>query len=526
MNKLLATLIFTLVTVQLEAQLPADVPKLVVGITVDQLRADYLLLMRDAFGDEGINKLLNEGTVYDDVEFEFPNLDRASALATIYTGTTPSYHGIIANNVFNTQLLRSESSLYDPKEMGNYTQLTLSPRNILTSTVSDELAVASDGLSTIISIAPTFEQAIIAGGHAANSVFWIDDENGKWATTTHYKDVPWYVEQVNQKEALSDRIEEMVWQPLYSIDSYKYLPYLSDDFAFKYIFSKYKEHKYKTLKTTPYANSEVTKLALEVLKKGDLGKKQFPDLLNIGYTTSTFEGGSVQQHPIETQDSYMRLDGEIATLLQAIDQQVGLENSVVFFTSTGYSTTEGKEAGLYRVPTGEFYPKRAAGLLNIYLMAIYGQQTWVKGFYDNQIYLDRELIESEQVDIEEIQRKAAEFVIQMAGVHDVTTSHQLLHGNWNNRLDGVRKGFHRKLSGDLLVEIQPGWEIVDENVSDSRDYVRMNAIPTALFFFGKNILPQHIARPIKATQIAPTVARLLRIRSPNAANEHPLPEIR
>ena len=127
--------------------------------------------------------------------------------------------------------------------------------------------------------------------------------------------------------------------------------------------------------------------------------------------------------------------------------------------------------------------------------------------------------------MEEIQTRAAEFIIQMTGVQDVVTSYLLLHGQWNNRIDAVRRGYHRKLSGDLLLEIQPGWEIVYENIDNTRDYVRANAIPAPLFFFGKNIKPQHVMRPVKATAIAPTVARILRIRSPNAALESALPEI-
>lgn len=525
MNKIIATLLFTLVTAQIEAQLPADAPKLVIGITVDQLRADYLEAMRHAFGDDGLKRLMEEGVYYDAVDYELPQLDRASAIATLYTGSYPTYHGILGNTVYNASLRREESSLFDEKIIGNYTNATLSPRKILTSTLTDELKIASDGLSRVCAIAPTYEEAIIAGGHAANSVFWIDDKNGKWASTTYYREVPYYVEVHNLRNSLTHRIDTMVWRPLLPVSEYTFFPYLEENFRFKYNFSRAKEQKYVQFKTSPLVNSEVTQLAQLFIETGGLGKHQYPDMLTISYTAATYLGKSIQEVPLEIQDAYLRLDAEIAALLRTIEKEVGIENTFIFLTSTGYFEAEGKEQGLFNVPTGEFYPYRATSLLNTYLMALYGQEQWVVGYHNNQIFLNRELIIDRQIDNAEIETKAAEFLIQMTGVRDVVTSHQLLHGNWNQRLDKYCKAYHRTLSGDLLIEVQPGWEIVHEDTRNTRRYVRLSAIPTPLIFWGNGVKPQQISRPIKATAITPTVARRLRIRSPNAAEELPLPEI-
>lgn len=101
MNKVIASLILVLMTAPLGAQVPADVPKLVVGITIDQLRTDYLQMMRHVFGDKGFKRLMDEGLLYDQVTFDFPNIDRSSATASIYTGTYPAYNGIVANTLYN-----------------------------------------------------------------------------------------------------------------------------------------------------------------------------------------------------------------------------------------------------------------------------------------------------------------------------------------------------------------------------------------------------------------------------------------
>lgn len=525
MNRVLASIIVALATAQLQAQTAADSPKLIIGITVDQLRTDYLHMMQHVFGERGFKRLMNEGIMYDNVVFDFPATDRSSGTAAIYTGTTPSYNGIIANTRYNPATKRVESILYDVSKMGNYTHETVSPKNILTSTLCDELKIASDGLSLVYAIAPDYDQAIISGGHAANSVFWIDNNNGKWATTTHYKDIPWYVERFNIANSLSSRIDTMQWTPLYPIDRYTGLPYLSSDFLFRHPFEREREEKYTYFKSSGLVNAEVNRLVGQFLDNGALGKRQFPDFLNVGYSASNYRGKSIQEYSLEIQDTYLRLDREVARLLDMVDKKVGLDNTVIFLTSTGYFKGEGREPGTYNVPTGEFYPKRATALLNMYLMAIYGQGDWVEGYHHRQIYLNRKIITDQSISLEEIQTRAAEFLIQMTGVQDVVTSHQMLHGNWNNRIDRIRKGYHRKLSGDLLLEIQPGWDINFEEVNATHEYVRDNFIQAPLFFFGKNLKPQHIKREIKVTEIAPTVSRLLRIRSPNAAGSNALPEI-
>jgi hypothetical protein len=163
----------------------------------------------------------------------------------------------------------------------------------------------------------------------------------------------------------------------------------------------------------------------------------------------------------------------------------------------------------------------------MYLMAVYGQGNWVDTYYDKQIFLNRKLIEDKQIAIEDIQNKAADFLIEFSGIQDVFTSHDVLHGRWNDSMLRIRNGFHRNVSGDLLLEIQPGWKIVrEDNAADNDEYVHVGQIPAPLIISGAGVPGQTIHRKIKATQIAPTVCRLLRIRSPNASSDDALQEIR
>lgn len=527
-NKVLATLIIALTVTPLQAQYNANnsTPKLVIGITVDQLRGDYLQMMQKLFGDRGFKRLMNEGLVYENAAYEFPQIDRSSATAAIYTGTTPAYNGIISNTSYNIANQRIENILFDREVMGNYTDETVSPKKLLTSTICDELKIASHGKSAIFAIAPDCETAIISAGHLADGAFWIDNQKGRWATTTYYKAVPQYIETFNQTSSLAESIGSQEWSPFLPFTQYTTIPGMERDFSFKYDFSRmYKEEKFRIFKTSGLINEEINKLAKTIIEQGNLGKKEFPDFLAINYSAGSFQNKSVQELSVEIQDTYVRLDKAIADLLDFVDLKVGLKNTVIFVTSTGYFSGEGKETGEVRLPTGEFYPNRAVSLLNMYLMAVYGEVNWVEGYHDKQIFLNRKQISDKLIDIEDIQTKAAEFLIQMTGVQDVITSHAILVGSNNKRLDGMRKGFHRKLSGDLLIEIQPGWEIVYEDLNDTREYVHNNAVTTPLFFFGKDIKAKQVHNEISICEIAPTLSRILRIRSPNAAAGAVLPDI-
>lgn len=526
MNRILTSLIVVLTAANLNAKQMAELPKLVVGITVDQLRGDYLHYLYQAFGEKGFKRLMREGAFYENVEFGFDNPDCASAMSTLYTGAYPYYNGVIANTLFNPSTQYIESVFNDPQYLGNYTSLTVSPNRLLCSTITDELKAASNGFSQVYAIAPNLEQALIGAGHAANGAFWIDDVNGKWATTTYFTDVPWYIDRYNRTEALDKSIESAEWTPLLPISAYKFIPYMRNDWSFKHSFSRIKKDQYKHYKTSALVNDEINRMVFLLLENAGFGAKNNPDFLSITYNAGNYLNGSDQEYSIEKQDTYLRLDQSIGALLEMIDKSVGLQNTFIFLASTGNFNTEAKPSSKYNIPSGEFHPKRCVALLNTYLMALYGHQNWVTGYHNQQIYLNRRLIEDKNIDLHEIQTKAAEFVIHFGGVQDVVTSHQLLHGNWNEHIKKMKNSFHTKLSGDLILALQPGWEIVYDDINYQNITVRRDGIPAPLILFGPQIKSERISRPIDATELAPTISRILRIRSPNACNALSLPEVK
>lgn len=200
MIRLLTSLFVALSISPLKAQIGAtDIPKLVIGITVDQLRGDYLEQFKHSFGERGFKRLLAGGLVYQNISFDFPNLNQANTLATIYTGANPNQHNIIDVEKYSPSNNLIQHIFSDDNFLGNYTQDRLSPLTLSGSTITDELKVASGNVSDVYAFAPNAVQALITGGHAANSVYWIDDYSGKWASSTYYKDFYWTVDQDNRK---------------------------------------------------------------------------------------------------------------------------------------------------------------------------------------------------------------------------------------------------------------------------------------------------------------------------------------
>lgn len=494
-------------------------PKLVIGITIDQLRGDYLQYCLNSFGEKGFKRLLNEGLVYQQVEFDFQHLSSASAIATIYTGTNPYYHGITGHNKYDWSRLREVSILNDPDFIGNYTSETLSPNSLKSTTIADELKIATNGRGYVFSIAPDAVNAIITGGHAANSSFWLENYNGKWATSTYYKDIPWYVERYNLSESLDFRINDILWTP--GLNSYDAFPFANNGQPFKYYF--YSKNKFRQVKTSPIINTEITNLADRFLQYEDFRNKVYPGMLSITYYAGNYEEAMNKAYSAEIQDTYYKLDKELERLLESIDKHVGLKNTFIFLTSTGHFESEESNPDIIK-PVGTFYPNRCTALLNMYLMSVYGQGDWVLGYYKNHIYLNRKLIDDKQLSLAEVQRKAAEFTIQFSGVQDVSTMIEMLYGNWNEGVIQFRNGINREISGDIIIELQPGWLLVDEKETSPSKHIRSNAIVAPLIFMSHQVKSQRISRTVKATQIAPTVTHVLRIRAPNAAKELPLQE--
>lgn len=509
----------------LTAQQVGERPSLVVGIVVDGLTMDNIEQLKGYFSEGGFNRLLNNGVTFTDINYHSV-LDPTAASAMVMTGSSPAINGIDAKERYDTSVRRASSAFTDRETIGNYTNETYSPKVLKTSTLGDEIRISTGGLGHVYSIAPDHGQAIVLAGHAGNSGFWINKANGKWATTTFYKDVPTVIQTLNYRNSLDSRLDTMVWTSAIKPEKYPDLPKHRKLYSFRHTFYRSEPDRVDKYIASPLVNREVTTIASDYIRQLNLGKSDNLDMLNIAYTLSPYPYGKDTDNRMEVMDSYIRLDSDLNSLFKAIESGPGMGKTLIFVTGTPAVPVSRKEDEKWALATGEFSPRRAISLLNMYLIAIHGNGEWVIGYHDSQIFLNRDLIKQKDIDIKKIRSDAAEFLVRMEGVSAAASVDDVLNSA-RHSIPVDPQNINLEHSGDVYLSILPGWEIIDDGTVNppSVTYplaVRIVAPIAPGFILYPHLNAQTITTPVDARAIAPTISSLLRIRSPNAATLPPL----
>lgn len=510
--------------VPVAAQSLPPAPQLVVGIVVEGLSNDYLELLGPQFGQNGFRRLAGKGVEITDVDFG-TTLDGAASTAMIFTGASPAVNGIGSATVYNRETRRPQAAFNDPETIGNFTTETLSPKALGASTLSDELRIASGGLGYVYSIAPDPAEAIVMAGHAGNSAFWINDLTGKWATTTYYRDLPQKPQEINHRSPLEYRLDTLQWVPSIAIDRFPNLPSYKKAYPFRHTFPRGDNNRYRAFKASAAVNTDVADLAIGYLNSMALGKRESADMIALAFTLDPYPYARDADSRPELMDSYLRLDRDLGRLFDAIDAAgPGMDRTLVFVTGTPMTRRQRRDDERWAIPYGEFSSRKAVSLLNMYLMAIHGNGQWVAGYHDSQLFLNHELIKEKGKDIEEIRTAAARFLERMSGVSHAWTIDEVLSRQASERPEAFRRNTVAETAGDVFIAIAPGWQEIDDD-SDTeapRTVTRAVASTAPAFIMAAQVAPRKIEIPVDARAIAPTVCRLLRIRSPNGASLPPL----
>ncbi len=447
----LATLLLAVTNGQeVRAQQFVSAPRLVVNIAIDQLRTDYLEQFSPLYTQDGFRRLLAEGRVYEQVSYTFSPVDRASAITCIATGASPHYNKITSQQWLPRGTSRPSYCVYDK-------HFVASPANIASSTIGDEMKVATDGRAIVFGIAAAQDAAILSAGHAADGAFWISDISSVWATSAYY-------------------------------------PHAAQEWI-----SAFNKEKFSPQRETP--NDAVAQLALDCITDFAMGKDDATDYLAVTLSAGLGQG---MGRRTEMEGIYKGLDDTLATLVKGIEERVGKGQALFVIAGTGYSEEPDADYKKYNIPTGTFYINRTAQLLNMYLSAVYGSGAWVEAYYKNQIYLNHKLIETKKISYSEIIGRAEDLLQTASGVASVK-----------------RSPYDTAISGDLWIEVNPGWRIVNEDTNESYSS-RTAFLPFPVIFYGANVKSGYIEKEITAEHIAPTVAKAIRIRAPNACNVLPL----
>ena len=495
-------------------------PRLVISITIDQLRTDYLEAFAPLYSEGGFKRLLKDGMVFSNVSYPFAPTDRASAIAAISTGTTPYYNSIVGNRWLNRETLRPMGCVDDPKFTGMLTAETASPSGLSTSTLGDELKVATGGKALVYAIAPYRDAAVLSAGHAADCALWIDDVYGDWCSSIYYiQNVPSWLKAYNDHYSPGQKISNATWEPTNDISgAYNFYLQTENEKPFKHKFSGYQ--RFSNYKQSALVNADVTGMALQCITTAGLGSDRVTDLLCLTYYAGSFAHQSMTESQMELQDTYVRLDQELNTLIENTTRNIGAENVLFVITSTGYSEIEPADYNRFRIPTGTLYMSRTANLMNIYLGAIWGQDNYVETIFRNQIFLNHKLLETKKISIGEATGRAQEIIAMMSGVRNVYTSLQLLTSQ-SPQLEKIRNAFNPQRCGDIIIEAAPGWKVLNEDTQESEMAVA-SYTQFPIIIFGAGTQAEHIQTPVTTDRIAPTIARSIRIRAPNACSSEPL----
>ncbi len=501
---------------------PVERPALVVGILVEGLDEDIIRLLDNNLSNGGFRRLLNEGAIVSSIDYG-TTLDPVAAAAMIYTGTSPSVNGVPAENVYQPSMHRSRPVLADSAQMGNFTNDLLSPSAIHVSTLSDEVKIEGNGPTFVYALAADPSLAIIMAGHAGDGGYWIDDINGRWASTTYYRDLPQSVSMRNYSSPLENRLDTEMWTPLLgTLEDYPDLTPATRQTGFYYQFPHNSVDRFRSFKASAKGNEEVTDMASELLHYQMLGKHQGIDMLSLGYTVAPYPYANTPAARAETLDAYLRLDRDIEKLLNSIDSSPGTDRAMVFIAGLPAPASSRPDDERWRVPSGEFSSRKARSLLNMYLMALHGNGEWVTGYHDRHFYLNHTLIQEKKLELADVRAEAAHFLNRMSGVSNAYTIDDILAARVGADPAAVRRNTSVEYTGDIILEINPGWTAIDDLEGGPSHFSRLGASSNPLIIWGAGVAPSRHDEPVDARRIAPTVARLLRIRSPNAAALPPL----
>ena len=504
-------------------------PKLVVGIVVDQMRWDYLYRYANRYGNGGFNRLLREGFTCENTQIPYIPTVTAAGHTGIYTGSVPAIHGIAGNDFIIQATGKSMYCTEDStvKTVGSNSKAgEMSPRNLLSSTITDELRLATNFKSKVIGIALKDRGGILPAGHSANAAYWYDDATGNWITSTYYMaQLPQWVNDFNGQK-LAEKYIKQDWNTLYDIKTYsqstaddtEYEGKLKGEKApvFPHLTSKMLNGNFSAIRNTPYGNSLTFDFAKETLQNEQLGKSENTDFLALSLSSTDYVGHQYGINAIETEDTYIRLDQDLAKFLNYLDANIGKGQYTVFISADHGAAHNPKFLSDHHIPAGLWNGKEILKNLNTELENQFKQKNIILNFENYQVNFNNILIASANLNVEELKAFCIQSLRKQDGVFNVideekissTTIPELIKTKLIN-------GYNHQRSGVLQILLNPGFYQGYSTTGTTHGTWNPYDTHIPLVFMGWGIKHGSINRPTSMADIAPTIAALLHIQEPN-----------
>ena len=506
-------------------------PKLVVGIVVDQMKYQYLTKFWDHYSDEGFKRLVNNGFNAKSNHYGYAQTSTGPGHSTVATGTHPGVHGIIGNSWFDK---KSKKSIYcvddfNYKTVGSKTnQGEKSPSNLLTTTLSDENRVATNFKGKTIGVAIKDRGSILSSGHTANAAYWFDSKEGSFITSTYYlTDLPFWAEEFNKSRHIDSYLKP--WDTYYDISTYVESSLDNNNYEsnfsgeenpvfphnFKIKNDKTGEAYYGSIASTPFGNSLVSDFSIKAIEGEELGKDNITDFLLIDFSSTDYVGHQFGAHSKEVQDTYIRLDKEIERLLNYLDNNIGENKYTLFLTADHGATDAPGFLKDNKIPVNYFNSKKFKYHIEKSLIKMFGSKYIISGNSNQQIYLNHELIDKLNLNLNLVKKSVINAIQSFPGIDNVYSSEQILDGSDGHFIKLIRNGFNINLSGDIMYTMMPNWTYYRKGSTHGRRFNHDTHVP--LILYGNGIKKGSTNRETDVIDIAPTVAAVLGINSPNAS---------
>ncbi|MBS9773546.1 MAG: alkaline phosphatase family protein [Tenacibaculum sp.] len=511
----------------------SEKPKLVVGIVIDQMRYDYLTRFANRYGDGGFKRLLKGGFSLENAHYNYIPTYTAVGHTSIYTGTTPFNHGIIANNWYD-KFLKKEIYCVDDenyKTVGNNGDSgKKSPQRMLTTTIADQLHLAQNMNGKTIGIALKDRSAILPAGHSANAAYWFNGGNkGQWISSTYYDmtELPKWVKKFN-KSGKADEYLSKPWNTLYDISTYT--ESREDDNDFEQTFkgeekpvfphdipSLRKKKNYSIIRKIPTGNSFTADFAKACIIGENLGKGKYTDFLAISFSSTDYVGHQFGIASKEIEDTYLRIDKDLESLFNFLDKQVGKGNYTLFLTADHAAVPVPSYLKSLKIPAHYIKSKKLKNYVNEITKKYFNSEELVENISNFQIFLNHDKIESLNLDVNTVAQKIADKIINYKAIQKAVTARTLQTTNFTKGvLNSLQNGYNQKISGDVMLIPSPAtlpFYKSTKGTSHGSGYSYDTHVP--VIFYGKGFKKGSSKTRYNITDIAPTISNLLQIEFPN-----------
>ncbi len=518
-------------------------PKLVVGIVVDQMRWDYLYKFYDRYGNDGFKRMLNEGFTAENTLIPYVPTFTAIGHSTVYTGSVPAIHGIAGNDFYIRATQKRMYCTQDDSVNGvgldpNDKDGKMSPKNLLTSTITDELKLATDFKSKVIGISLKDRGAILPAGHFGDAAYWMVD--GNWISSSFYmKDLPKYVKDFNKTDFTAKFLKDG-WNTLYPLESY--FQHTPDDNPYEgsYVKGEKVTFPIKTgeimvkngrdvIKATPFGNTITLNFAKEVLVNENMGNNpaNVPDFLAVSLSSTDYVGHQFGINSAKIEDTYLRLDKDLGEFFKFLDQKIGKGNYTVFLSSDHGAAHNPQFIVDERGNGGFFAKKEISKAMDDVLKAEFGVEKLVYATSNYQVHLDHKIIDSNNLDSEKIKSTIIKFLKKQEGVAFVADMDKLSQASIPEKLKQMAiNGYNYKRSGDIQVILEPQW-YDGYGYTTGTTHGSWNPYDShiPLVFMGWGIKPGNTNAPTFMTDIASTLSALLHISQPNGNIGNPITDL-